>query len=126
MIAVVDDNPRVVELLRRAFEKEGYRVESAPDGVRAYDLVRSPECRCLVLDLNMPRINGVELLMLMQAEGVKVPTVVMAAQADITEREMKAFGNVVRLFHKPFELQEMLTEVRRWAGADGKGQEGKR
>lgn len=123
MIAVADDNPRIVSLLRHAFEKEGYRVETAPDGVRAYELVRSPDCRCLVLDLNMPRINGVELLMLMQADGVKVPTVIMAGQADITEREMKGFGNVVRLFHKPFELQDMVAEVRRWARDDQEDKE---
>jgi DNA-binding response OmpR family regulator len=98
----------VGELLRN----EGYTVETARDGVEAFQLVRKPECKCMLLDVNMPRINGVELLLLMQSEGIKVPTIIVAAFDDFDEKEMKQFPNVVRFLHKPFDTQEMLRAVR--------------
>jgi len=67
MILVVDDDAQITTLLREALEREGYRVETAANGVQAFDLVKSPDCKCMLLDVNMPKINGPELLLLMQA-----------------------------------------------------------
>lgn len=115
MILVVDDNDLILETLREVLQKEGYDVKTAHDGLEAYQLVSSPECRCMLLDINMPRINGVELLLLMQAENINVPTIVMAGFEDFDETEMKQFSNVVRFFQKPFEGKEILGVIRRYA-----------
>ncbi|MBM4143601.1 MAG: response regulator [Lentisphaerae bacterium] len=121
MVLVVDDNDAVVITLRELLQKEGYEVKTAHDGLEAYALVKLPECRCMLLDVNMPRINGVELLLLMQAEGIDVPTIVMAGFDDFDEPEMKQFQNVVRFFHKPVEAEPLLRVVRRYAGAVSAG-----
>ena len=108
MILVVDDDVKIIELLSASLQKDGYRVETAENGMEAYDLVKSDDCKCMLLDVNMPKINGIELLMLMQAEGVKVPTILMAAFDDFEEDEMKQFPNVVEFLPKPFEMNRMI------------------
>ena len=115
MILVVDDDPGIVDLLTRALSQHGYRVETAHDGADAYSHLRSPDCKCILLDINMPRINGVELLMLMQAEDIHIPTIVMAGFSDYDEAEMKQFDNVTTLIQKPFELDAILKAVKQYA-----------
>ena len=111
MILVVDDDEAIVEFLRAALEDCGYRVETAGNGVQAYEHLKHPDCKGMLLDINMPKINGVELLMLMQADDIRVPTIVMAGFDDFDELEMKNFENVVEFLHKPFELQDLLDRV---------------
>lgn len=117
MVLVVDDNDGVLTTLQDLLQSQGYEVKTARDGLEAYALLKSPDCRCMLLDVNMPRINGVELLLLMQSEGIEVPTILMAGFDDFDEREMKQFANVVRFFHKPVEAEPLLRVVRRYAGA---------
>lgn len=115
MVLIVDDNAAIVKVLAAALEGEGYRVETAANGVQAYELVRSPDCKGVILDINMPKINGIELLMLMQAEDITVPAIVMAGFDDFDEEELKNFSNVVKYLHKPFELNVMLETLRKYA-----------
>jgi len=115
MILVVDDNETIVDALRHTLEREGYEVETAEDGLAAYRHVKSPECRCMLLDINMPRLSGVELLLLMQSENVMVPTIVIAGFDDFDEEEMKQFTNVAAYLHKPFEMSAMLEAVKEHA-----------
>ena len=115
MILIVDDDESIVKLLKQALEADGYRVETAQDGVEAYEHLKSPDCRAVLLDIAMPRLNGVELLLLMQADGITVPTIVMAGFVDFQEGEMKEFTNVVEFLPKPFELRAMTAAVARHA-----------
>ncbi len=115
MILVVDDDQKIVKLLRRVLELEGYMVETAANGGEAYGLVKSPDCKCMILDINMPGINGIELLLLMQTEGITVPTIVMAGFKGYDEAEMKEFSSVVRFLPKPFEMEALLEAVREHA-----------
>ena len=111
MILVVDDNETIVEALQEMLQKAEYEVETAKDGLEAYEHVKKPDCRCMLLDINMPKLNGVELLLLMQTENIMVPTIVIAGFDDYDEDEMKQFTNVVAYLHKPFEMTAMLKAV---------------
>jgi two-component system, response regulator, stage 0 sporulation protein F len=115
MILVVDDDKDLARLLQTSLEHEGYRVETAPNGAAAYERVKAPDCKCMLLDVNMPGINGIELLLLMQAEGIRVPTILMAGFEDYNEREMKQFESVVKFVNKPFTLDSMLDVIRKHA-----------
>ncbi len=111
MILVVDDNEQLRELLETALKEFGFRVETAIDGVDAYNHLKSEDCRCMLLDVNMPRINGVELLMLMQSEGLKVPTILMAGHGDYNAEEMQSFENVKTFMPKPFSITELVDAI---------------
>lgn len=111
MILVVDDDKVLTRLLRDLLENAGFTVMVANDGKEAYDHLRDPDCKCMLLDMRMPGINGAELLMLMAAEGIKIPAIVMAAFPDFEEEELKQFANVKRLFQKPFYPEDMLAAI---------------
>lgn len=115
MILVVDDDKVLTQLLKTLLEEAGYEVRVAFDGQTAYRYLRDPKCRGMLLDIRLPGVNGAELLMLMAAEGIKVPVIVMAGFPDFDEEEMKQFPNVKKLFHKPFYPEDMLRAVREFA-----------
>jgi DNA-binding response OmpR family regulator len=117
MILVVDDDKVLTQLLRTLLEGQGYEVCVAHDGENAYEHLKNPKCKGMLLDIRMPGINGAELLMLMAAEGIQVPVIVMAGFPDFDEEEMKQFPNVKRLFHKPLYPEEVLAAVKEHATA---------
>jgi DNA-binding NtrC family response regulator len=115
MILVVDDDQTIVETLRSMLEREDYAVMTAADGFEAHELLREHECKCMILDVIMPKLNGIELLLLMQAEEIIVPTIVMAGFEDFEDQEMHQFSNVVAFYPKPFRLEDILETVRKYA-----------
>ena len=112
MIVVADDEKVLAQLLRSLLEDEGYQVTVANSGEQAYQATQDPDCKGMILDLNVTGLNGVELLILMNAEGSKVPVIVVAGLPDIDEEEMKQFPNVKRFFLKPLYPEELLAAVK--------------
>lgn len=111
MILVVDDDPLVLDNLHAILQTEGYRVEKARDGIEAFERVGSPECKCVLLDMNMPRINGAEFLLLMQAEKIETPVIVVTGFSDFRLDELKQFPNVVDLLEKPFTIEALRNSL---------------
>ncbi|MDE0838459.1 MAG: response regulator [Kiritimatiellae bacterium] len=111
MILVVDDDEQLRELLEAALADCGYRVETAIDGADAYRHLKTEDCRCMLLDINMPRINGIELLLLMQSEGLDVPTILMADHGDFDDAELKQFESVCKFMPKPFSMVELMEAI---------------
>ncbi len=116
MIVIADDDKVFTELLAVLLEKAGYEVREAYNGQSAYSLLREPGCKGIVLDIRMPGINGAELLMMMAADGIDVPVIVVSGFPDFDEEEFKQFPNVRRLFIKPVYPEEVLEAVKKYAG----------
>lgn len=112
MILVVDDDPTVVETLQTCLQNAGYDVKTAPDGAQAYGMAASPDCECIILDINMPTFNGPALLVVLQSEGRHVPVIVMTGEPGFSQEEMGQFANVVAFLEKPMEMSELLEKVR--------------
>jgi len=117
VILIVDDDEGIVKLLETALIDAGYEVGTASDGVEAYEQLKSADCKWMLLDIAMPRINGVELLLLMQADGIDVPTIVMAGFQDFEDGEMKSFTNVRHFLPKPFKVDAMIELIEKQATA---------
>ncbi len=115
MILVADDDKVMTQLLRNLLEDEGYAVEVVHDGEQAYAHLKNSDCAGMILDIRMPGINGAELLMLMAAEQLTVPVIVVAGFPDFDEEEMKEFPNVKRFFLKPLYPEEVLSAVKEMA-----------
>jgi DNA-binding NtrC family response regulator len=86
-ILIVDDEPNVRLMLRTALESVGHAVIEAGDGKAALDHLRDSAAACdlVVLDLLMPRMDGMELLMRLRAEKITVPVVILTAHGSIPE-----------------------------------------
>jgi DNA-binding NtrC family response regulator len=112
MILVADDDKVMTQLLRTLLEDEGYQVAVAHNGEHAYEQVKTGACQVVILDIRMPGLNGAELLMLMAAEHLATPVIVVAGFPDFDEEEMKQFPNVKRFFLKPLYPDEILAAVK--------------
>jgi two-component system, NtrC family, nitrogen regulation response regulator NtrX len=108
-VLIVDDDAGIRETLRAILEDEGYSVLEAADGIAGLALLASDCPQLLLLDLNMPRLNGWEMYAAMQARGAAVPTVIMTAGYGAAEEAARlgARGSLA----KPFDLDEVLRTV---------------
>lgn len=113
MILVVDDDKRIAATLETTLRAEGHEVETAANGVEAYRLLNTLACRCVLLDLNMPQLDGMELLSIMERDGITTPTIVITGRQDIDEPVLRRFPNVCGFLRKPADVAELLEAVRR-------------
>jgi two-component system OmpR family response regulator len=112
MVLIVDDDVMLTEVLRRWLELEGYTVDVCGNGQDAFERLTHRSYLCMLLDVNMPKINGIELLLLLQSKGISIPTIVMAGCSDFSTPEMKQFGGVVSFMPKPFAMAAIVKAVR--------------
>ena len=84
-ILVVDDEEAIQRLLRFPLEREGYQVVQARDGQEALDLFAKDQFDLVILDLMLPRIDGIEVCRRLRAESV-VPIIMLTAKAEEVDR----------------------------------------
>ncbi len=112
-VLVVDDEPAVRESLRRALELEGYSVELAADGDEAITrLGRNEQPDAVILDILMPRVDGLEVCRRLRASGNAVPVLMLTAQAEIDSRVAGLDAGADDYLPKPFALAELLARLR--------------
>lgn len=118
-IAIVDDDAPVLKALRRLLRGRGF--ETAIYGSAREFLTALPRHRpdCLIIDVQMPEMNGIELLQQLRRRGVKMPTIMITAHGgeDIAERCMAA--GAVAFLEKPLQnapLFEAIGKASRQAG----------
>lgn len=121
-ILVIEDEPRILAFVTRGLEAEGFTVDAAGDGhdglrravLGTYDLV--------VLDLLLPRLDGLAVLRELQQRRPEVPVVIVSARAEL-ETKLRGFGlGACDYVSKPFAFDELLARIRaqlrrgRWGG----------
>ncbi|WP_067823404.1 response regulator transcription factor [Actinomadura kijaniata] len=111
-ILVVDDEPAVRESLTRSLEFEGYRVGTAADGVAALDAVAAERPDLVVLDVLMPRMDGLTACRRLRARGVTTPVLMLTARDMVGDRVTGLDAGADDYLVKPFELDELLARVR--------------
>jgi two-component system response regulator MprA len=124
-ILVVDDEPAVRDSLDRALRLEGYNVELAADGAEALQAVADDRPDALVLDLMMPRVDGLEVCRRMRAAGDRTPVLVLTARDGVSDRVKGLDAGADDYLVKPFALDELLARLRallRRSGAGAPGQ----
>jgi two-component system response regulator MprA len=121
-ILLVDDEPAVQSAIRRALVIEGYEVDVASDGVEALDTVRARPPDALVLDVMMPRLDGLETCRRLRAAGDRTPVLMLTAMDAVADRVGGLDAGADDYLVKPFALEELLARLRallRRAGEDG-------
>jgi two-component system response regulator MprA len=111
-ILVVDDDRSVRESLRRSLAFNGYQVELANDGQAALDAVLSQRPDAMVLDVMMPRLDGLEVCRRMRAAGDELPILVLTARDAVSDRVAGLDAGADDYLPKPFALEELLARLR--------------
>lgn len=111
-VLVVDDEPAVREALQSCLTFEGYDVLLAPDGVAALDVVREQPPDLVVLDLLMPRLDGLSTCRRLRASGETVPVLMLTARDAVGDRVAGLDVGADDYLGKPFALNELLARIR--------------
>ncbi len=112
-ILVVDDDAAVRESLRRALGLESYEVEIAGDGTEALErLSGEPEVDAVVLDVSMPRLDGLEVCRRLRRDGNALPVLMLTARDEVADRVAGLDAGADDYVVKPFALEELLARLR--------------
>ena len=110
-ILVVDDDPNVVKLVRLYLERDGHEVIAANDGVAGLELARKEQPSLIVLDLMLPRMDGMEVCRILRAES-SVPVVMLTAMVEEDDRLAGFDLGADDYVTKPFSPRELAARVR--------------
>jgi len=111
-ILVVDDEPAVREALRAGLEFEGYQVTTAADGLGALEQIAKAMPDALVLDVMMPRMDGLTVLRRLRSFNAGLPVLLLTARDTVGDRVTGLDVGADDYLTKPFDLDELLARIR--------------
>jgi DNA-binding response OmpR family regulator len=111
-VLVVEDERRMVELLRKGLEEEGHAVTSASDGVEGLKLCQNQEFDAVILDVMMPKLDGLALLEKLREERITVPVLMLTAKDSVPDIVQGLNLGADDYLTKPFSFQELLARLR--------------
>jgi two-component system, OmpR family, response regulator MprA len=110
-VLVIEDDAEITDALRRSLRHEGYQVRTAGDGVEALDAAAEFIPDLVVLDLGLPRLDGMEVCRQLRADG-DVPILILTARTETENRVTGLDSGADDYLVKPFERQEFLARIR--------------
>ena len=111
-VLVVEDDADIAQVLQRSLRIEGYEVKIAGDGVTALDTYHAFLPDLLVLDLGLPRLDGIEVAKRLRTDGEDVPILMLTARDALEARVEGLDTGADDYLVKPFERQELLARMR--------------
>lgn len=109
--AVVDDDQGVLESLENLLESAGHTVRAFPSAAALLESGSLADIDCLITDIDLPKIDGFELLRLANATRPELPVILITGHAEMAKRAAPIGSGRYRLFKKPFDGQEFLLAV---------------
>ena len=110
-ILVVDDDPEIVNAIAITLEREGYQVLKAYNGLEALDHALNPEVRLILIDVMMPRLDGLSALIRIR-ERRNLPVIVLSAKSEDTDKILGLSMGADDYVTKPYNPQELIARVR--------------
>jgi DNA-binding response OmpR family regulator len=110
-ILIADDEPTLVSTLKYNLEREGYAVVIAEDGEAAVAAARETHPDLIVLDIMMPRVNGLEVCRILRKE-MHVPIVILSARGDERDRAAGVEAGADDYVTKPFSMGGLIARIR--------------
>ena len=110
-ILIIEDNGDIARGLRDNLQVEGYEVELAADGEQGLARVRGRPPKLVILDLMLPRVDGMQVLRRLRDEGFEMPVLILSARAGEAETVRGFRVGADDYVTKPFGLRELLARV---------------
>ena len=128
-VCIVDDDQAVLSALSLLLRTKGYAVRAHESARTFLDMVEHDDCGCLVTDVSMPEMSGLDLLAEMKERRVSMPVIVITAHGDIPQAVAALKQGAIHFFEKPFDndalldsIQEALTQEENEAAQDAETQ----
>lgn len=110
-ILIVDDQVGIRLLLSEVFKKEGYTTYIVANGIEALQVFEQNEIDCILLDIKMPGMDGIEILKKVREVDLEIPVFMMTAYGEQDLMEVATSLNVHRFFTKPFNIFDVRDTI---------------
>lgn len=111
-ILVVDDDESFLALTETLLKEAGYEVKSCRDPHKAIETLSAEDCRCVLLDYHMPKLDGQDLLRLIHTKFPQLPVLICSGYLDVSEADLLREG-ATALLHKPFDTPVLCDTIKR-------------
>jgi two-component system, OmpR family, response regulator MprA len=111
-ILLVEDRPEVLEVVRRTLASNGYIVETATDGEAGLHKALDLEPDLVILDIGLPRLDGIELAKALRARAFRAPLLMLTALDTVSDKVIGLDAGADDYLPKPFDYQELLARVK--------------
>lgn len=112
LVLLAEDDPAIAEPLSRALEREGYTIDVVTDGPSALRTASDGGVDLLVLDLGLPKMDGLEVCRRLRAAGREIPVLMLTARTDEVDFVVGLDAGADDYVAKPFRLAELLARIR--------------
>jgi heavy metal response regulator len=123
-ILIIEDERKVAQFLKKGFQAESYSVDVALDGEQGLRQALSTDYDAIILDVMLPKKNGIEVLKTMRANRVTTPVLILSVRSDVEDKVAGLNLGADDYLPKPFAFSEVLARVRaivRRGGPDAQG-----
>ena len=111
-LLVVEDEPRMLELLRRGLTEDGHNVTCASNGSEGWELAQAYEFDAVLLDVMLPKMNGIELAKRLRKERIVTPVLMLTAKDSVPDIVRGLDAGADDYLTKPFSFNELMARLR--------------
>ncbi len=111
-LLLVEDDLMVGEAVRKGLRQDGFAVDWVQDGAAALSALAQEDYQLLLLDLGLPKKNGLEVLKSLRAGGNRIPVLILTARDAVSDRVAGLDGGADDYLVKPFDLEELAARIR--------------
>lgn len=111
-VLVVEDEHKIANSIKKGLEQELFAVDVAYDGEEGYDLASSEEYDLIILDLMLPKMDGVTICKKLRSEGVHTPILILTAKGQVGDKVEGLDAGADDYLTKPFSFEELLARIR--------------
>ena len=111
-ILVIEDEVKIAQFIKRGLKEEGYAVDVAGDGEEGHFMLSSNEYDAIILDLMLPKIDGLTLCRQLRKEGNQTPIIMLTAKDTVKDKVKGLDSGADDYLPKPFAFEELLARVR--------------
>jgi len=111
-ILVIEDEKKIADFIKRGLKEEGYAADVAYDGENGHFLVKTNDYDLILLDLMLPKIDGLTLCRRLKEEGVTIPIIMLTAKDTVKDKVKGLDSGADDYITKPFAFEELLARMR--------------
>ncbi|OGW84811.1 MAG: DNA-binding response regulator [Omnitrophica bacterium RIFCSPLOWO2_01_FULL_45_10] len=111
-ILVIEDEKKITDFIKRGLKEEGYAVDVAYDGQEGEFLAKTNEYDLILLDLMLPKVDGLSVCKNLRASGILTPIIMLTAKSAVEDRVEGLDAGADDYLMKPFAFEELLARIR--------------
>jgi DNA-binding response OmpR family regulator len=111
-LLIIEDEKKIAGFIKRGLREEGYAVDVAPDGEEGLAMAASNSYDLVILDLLLPKLDGLTLCRNLRARNVQVPVIILTARDKVSQKVEGLNAGATDYLTKPFAFEELLARIR--------------